>query len=127
LEEALAVAASEPETVDIRSGRDARLIASLPLDGGFRTRHGASYRVIHRRELVDVLAAAVAASDDIALHLDTPLHEFAAHANGITVLGEHNKEAVEFRGSALVGADGIRSHIRSIMPTAHSAQPSGRT
>ena len=74
-------------------------------------RYGAPYWSIHRGDLQSALAEAVRKERDVALELGARLEEFAAHINGVSVLGRRGSQVLDERGIALIGADGIWSTV----------------
>jgi salicylate hydroxylase len=128
LDAALAPLAVEPAAIEIRSGHNGRVIAAIPLGERARKRYGFPYRTIHRADLQSVLLAAVSDHAEIDLQLGAELVEFAAHARGLTAMLQHGDgSANDLPAAALVGADGIRSRIRAVMPGARPLQPARRT
>jgi salicylate hydroxylase len=127
LDAALAAVAVEPEAIDVRSGRDGKDIVSMPLGEAFRTRYGTPYRVIRRTDLIAVLNRAAVGYEDIDLNYNASFGEFAAHLNGVTAHADIDGRPREFRGFALLAADGINSHVRFVMPRSRPAVYSGRT
>jgi salicylate hydroxylase len=68
--------------------------------------------VIHRGDLQAALRDAVAAAPDITVHFGAKVEEFAVHDGGVTVVASRVMQSVEERGIALIGADGLWSHVR---------------
>ncbi len=107
----LASSVTTPEAIRVMSGGSAREIARVPLGSMAERRYGAPYWIVHRGDLQAALAAAAQATPDVDLKLGVRVEEFAAHVNGVSVLGRHQKTMIDERGMALVGADGIWSTI----------------
>lgn len=85
------------------------VITEIPVDEVFRMRFGNPYAVVHRADLHGVLLRACRASDLIELRTDTPVvgyEQDGTSATAITAAGER------IAGSALIGADGLRSAVR---------------
>jgi salicylate hydroxylase len=110
-----------PEELSVTNARTARVLARAPLAGAAEKRYGAPYWVIHRGDLQAVLLAAVRANPAISIHLGTRVDDFASHKQGVTVSILASGRAVEERGIALIGADGLWSSLRKRM--GHSAEP----
>lgn len=127
LEHEVAGIATEPRAIDVLSGRNGGRIASIPLGEPFRQRFGLPYRLVHRADLLAILAAAAREQGEIELKTATPLVEFAAHSNGVSVMSECGGEEAEYRGAALIAADGVRSMVRTAMPGGKPAKSIGRT
>jgi len=78
------------------------------LDSEFVTRFGASYRVIHRGDLLSTLLRACEAQDAIAIETATLVQSFSDSGTSVEVQTRKGART----GSALIGADGIRSAVR---------------
>jgi len=111
LRERLASVAVAPHAIRVMAGGSAREIARIPLGDEMERRYGAPYWSLHRGDLQSALAEAVRSELDIRLELGVRLEEFAAHVNGVTVLGRRGMQVVDDRGIALIGADGIWSTV----------------
>jgi salicylate hydroxylase len=112
LRERLAAHVSAPEDLTVANARTGRVLARAPLGAAAEQRYGAPYWIIHRGDLQSVLLEAVQANPDIVLRLGTRVDDFAAHSDGITVAAHSQRETIEERGVALVGADGLWSRLR---------------
>ncbi len=96
--------------VDALDGHEATRVATgRPL---FRERFKYPYIVIHRVDLHRVLLDACARSDLIDLIPDAMVTGFAEERDRIVVRTEDGRS---FTGTALIGADGVRSRIRAQM------------
>jgi 2-polyprenyl-6-methoxyphenol hydroxylase-like FAD-dependent oxidoreductase len=121
LGEALYPRVVAPEELRVMHAQSARVLARAPLGAAAEERYGAPYWVIHRGDLQAVLLEAVHANPDIALHLGTRVEDFAPHRNGVTVSVLSAQRASEERGIALIGADGLWSHLRRRL--GHRSEP----
>ncbi len=110
-----------PEELRVVNAQTARVLAHAPLGAQAEQRYGAPYWMIHRGDLQAVLFDAVEAHPDISLHLGTRVEDFAVHVNGITVAAMAPKGPFEAHGAALIGADGLWSHMRARL--GHHAPP----
>jgi salicylate hydroxylase len=110
-----------PEELLVWNARSGRVLAQAPLGAAASERYGAPFWVIHRGDLQTALIEAVAAMPDIALQLGTRVEHLASHDNGVTVAALRGGRAVEERGIALIGADGLWSTVRSRL--GHRVQP----
>ncbi|HVZ51215.1 MAG TPA: FAD-dependent monooxygenase [Pseudolabrys sp.] len=99
-----------PQGIRVMSGGSGREIVRIPLSDAEK-RYGAPFWVVHRGDLQAALADTARASLDLTLKLGTRVEEFAAHANGVSVLARGPRQVTDERGSALIGADGIWSTI----------------
>jgi salicylate hydroxylase len=115
-----------PHAIRVMSAGSGREIVRIPLAGA-ETTYGAPFWVLHRADLQSTLVSAVQASMDITLKLATRLEDFATHIKGVSVLGRQEKQVVDERGIALVGADGIWSNVAARLKRQRPAQFSHRT
>jgi 3-hydroxybenzoate 6-monooxygenase len=76
----------------------------------FRQRFKHPYIIIHRIDLHNVLLDACRRDPLITLEADTMVTRFADHGDRVTVTTEDGRS---FEGTALIGADGIRSRTRA--------------
>jgi salicylate hydroxylase len=102
-----------PQELTVANARSGRVLARAPLGAAVEERYRAPYWIIHRGDLQSVLLEAVRANPDIVLRLGTSVDDFATHSNGVTVAAHSPREAVEERGVALIGADGLWSRLRA--------------
>ncbi len=126
LEAAISSVAAEPKSIDIHSWRGGRIVR-LPLGQRFAKRYRMPYRTVHRADLLQALVEAADAHSQIELMFGWELVEFALHPQGLTVLAHQDGTHREFAADALIGADGIGSFIRSVMPNARPRVPTGRS
>ncbi|MDE2363041.1 MAG: FAD-dependent monooxygenase [Hyphomicrobiales bacterium] len=117
--------ATAPEAVDIRSSRDASVIATAPV-GESEKRWGAPYFVSHRADLLSALVETATARPNIEIRLGCGLDGWQASADSVTV---HVEGRPDIQGAALIGADGLRSRVRDGLGLATPDGPrySGRT
>ncbi len=111
LRERLASVAVAPQAIRVMAGGSAREIVRIPLGEEAERRYGAPYWSIHRGDLQSALADAVRSELDAKLELGVRVEEFAAHVNGVSVLGKRGMQVLDERGIALIGADGIWSTV----------------
>jgi salicylate hydroxylase len=112
LRERLASHATAPEELTVANARSGHVLARAPLGAAVAQRYGAPYWIIHRGDLQSALFEAVQANPDIVLRMGTRVDDFATHGDGITVAAHSQRETVEERGVALIGADGLWSRLR---------------
>jgi salicylate hydroxylase len=101
-----------PEAIRVIEARSGRDIVRIPL-GDAAQRYGAPYWVIHRADLQAVLAVSAGESPDITLRLGTRVEDFAIHRHGITIQARDAQGLRDEQGSALIGADGLWSTLRT--------------
>jgi len=111
LRDRLAAVAVAPQAIRVMAGGSAREIVRIPLGDEVQRRYGAPYWSLHRGDLQSALAEAVRSELDVAFELGVRVEEFAAHVNGVSVLGRRDTQVFDERGIALIGADGIWSTI----------------
>ena len=106
----LAEKASLPSEIVVRQGASARVLARMPLGTWIAERHGAPYWVVHRRDLQTALLAAVRAEPAIEVVTGFAVTEIVAGGDHVEVRDADGSVA---RGPILIGADGIRSRVRT--------------
>jgi 2-polyprenyl-6-methoxyphenol hydroxylase-like FAD-dependent oxidoreductase len=105
-------------------GTTGETVAQMPLTGAYRERFHNPYAVVHRCDLYQPLLEACRASDRIELRSGQDVvayEQTASHATAVTRGGER------FTGTALIGADGIRSPIRAQLVGDGPPRVSGHT
>jgi 2-polyprenyl-6-methoxyphenol hydroxylase-like FAD-dependent oxidoreductase len=109
LSEAVKRLAVFPENLIMMDSITAQEVTRIPLGQGFIDRFAQPYAVIHRADLHGVLVDACRASDRISLETSTKVVWFEQTADGVTVTAENGRN---YRGAALIGADGLWSTVR---------------
>ncbi len=114
LGDALDAAALLPERIVIRRIRDGAELAALPLQGATE-RWGAPFRLFHRADLQQLQLAAARRNDAISIRVNARVGDFEEGEGAVClrVHGERGPEDME--AAALVGADGVRSSVRSFL------------
>jgi len=79
--------------------------------------------MLHRADLFAVLKAAIDANDPEAVKLASRVVRYEQDGQGVTV---HLEDGGEVSGTALIGADGLRSAIRAQMVDAAAPRKTGR-
>ncbi len=126
LDQAIAMAALEPVSIDVRNGITAAKIVSIPV-ASFTARYGFPYRVIHRSDLQGILAAAVRRHPDIKLILGATLGDVLARDDALFVRTKRKEGNEVLKAAGIVGADGVWSATRSRIAGAREGRPTGRT
>ncbi|MBB4569686.1 FAD-dependent monooxygenase [Rhizobium leucaenae] len=106
----------EPAEVRLVSGSSLRLLASVPCGSFARERWGSPYGAVHRATLQKALLAAVTANPLCELHLGR-----AIDVTDRQVLDAAIREDVDM----IIGADGVWSRTRALVPSAPSPHFSG--
>lgn len=116
LASALADIAFLPEGVEMRQYRDGRVLSSAALGAGAHAHFGFPYYHVHRADLMDVLVGAARAQPTIRLHLNARVASVTQNSGGVRV----SVGGASHEGAMLVGADGIRSVVRTALFGAES-------
>jgi 3-hydroxybenzoate 6-monooxygenase len=116
---ALAVFPNNLIMMDSITGQE---VTRVPLGDKFRKRFKHPYALIHRADLHKVLLEACKKSDRIRLDASQKVVKVEETSDGIVVRTESGKE---YRGAALIGADGIWSSIREIVVGDGKPKPAG--
>lgn len=108
-----------------REGRDwatGAVLQRIPLGPGYAEKFGAPYYHVHRADLLSLLTGAVEAEPAIDLRLNSQVTGLAQDDTSVTVdLGDGGR----LRGEVLIGADGIRSAVRTALYGPDSPQFTG--
>lgn len=112
LDDAVLRAGFQPAAAELRFGKSGQQIFSAPLGDWAVQRWGAPYVHIHRADLIDILARALAQNAPRAVRLGIGAARYAqSHASvGLTL---DNGETIEC--DVIIGADGIHSALRAQM------------
>ena len=73
-------------------------------------RHGVPYYVLHRADFLDILERKVRALNANVIHLNSTVEGFAESADGVEIRLSDGRTVT---GDVLIGADGIKSAVRS--------------
>lgn len=99
-------------------------ITRIPLDGLFRERFGNPYAVVHRGELHGVFLDACKASELIELRTHSGVEQYEQDGSSVTAI---LSGAEQVKGTALIGADGLWSNVRSQLAADGPPRVSGHT
>jgi salicylate hydroxylase len=87
-----------------------------------RERWGAPYLAAHRADLAAALLRRAQARPAISIRFGAEVTNFAAHSNGVTASVTAGGRIAEHEGIFLIGADGVRSKVRSEISGAEPIQ-----
>ncbi|MFI6101671.1 FAD-dependent monooxygenase [Lentzea sp. NPDC051213] len=92
----------------LRCGVSGSLIASLSLGSGFQERFG-TYAVVHRNDVLTPLLDACQDNEFVDLRVSSGVESYTQDSSGVVAVLRSGNVV---RGSALIGADGLRSAVR---------------
>ncbi|WP_298422497.1 FAD-dependent monooxygenase [Rhodoblastus sp.] len=111
-----------PRFVRLRRNSDGADLARVPLDDA-ESRWGAPYIGVHRADLLAALVDRARANDLIEITNDSTLTGFIQDERGVAVTFRFDGEFRRASGAALIGADGVRSMVRSRMFPGEADKP----
>ncbi len=88
---------------------DETLVGRIPTGAAFRARFGNPYAVIHRADVHGSLLEGAIATDRIEVATSTQVQRIEQDETGVTVF---DARGGSHRGTALIGADGVKSAVR---------------
>ena len=109
--EALAPIVFLPDGVEMRAWRSGQLISTSRLGTNVRETYGSPYYHVHRADLMAVLLDAARSDARIQLHTHARVDCVRQSQDAVVV----EVDGREHMGAALVGADGIRSLVRTTL------------
>ena len=112
LKEALAPLIFEPEGKIIRMWNTGETRPLFDLGTESIRLYGYPYFMLHRADLLDVLAAAIRSEKPDAIHLNARCVEYRQDDKGVSLKFQNGETA---RGDILIGADGIHSQARETL------------
>ena len=112
LEEAVAAVAFQPDGNEMRIGATGARVFEIKTDAAAMARWGAPYLQIHRADLLDILAGALAERAPEAVRTNALVSGYRQEDGHAVAVLESGEEA---GGDVLVGADGIHSAVRAQM------------
>ena len=116
-----------PHAIIMMNATKGSRLARIPLGFDIQDKYDAHYIVIHRADLQDILLTACEEHPDISINYDEEVTDAAIHKNGITALIQSTGKIREEVGDLLIGADGVRSRVRSDILQLDNAHYSGKT
>ena len=109
LDHELAAVAAAPDRLQVRSALSGAELGALALGARSLERYGAPYLTAHRADVHRILCRTAYNTANIQIHLGHPLAGFSDDGQVVTlntVCGQ------QIEGDALLGADGVWSHVR---------------
>jgi salicylate hydroxylase len=119
----LAKHVSVPEEIVVHRGASGRVLTRMPLGKWIEERHGAPYWVVHRRDLQTALLDCVRSTPGITIETGFAITDVADNGGHVVVRSSTGATA---RGPVLVGADGIRSRVRTALASDAQLRFSGK-
>ncbi|GGZ98126.1 monooxygenase [Arenicella chitinivorans] len=100
-----------PGAAVFRHGISGAQFHSAELGASYASRYGAPYYHLHRAHLQQVLVDAVRQESSIEIHMNSRVETFKADVNHVRV----RAGSLQLEADCLIGADGIRSAVRTQM------------
>jgi salicylate hydroxylase len=101
-----------PDYQVVRHYKTGRVLADVPRGERLRETYGERYYVVHRADLHGLLARSVLVNDPDAIRTSARLAHLEQGAGSVTARFARGLTA---RGDFLIGADGVRSLVRSLL------------
>ncbi len=127
LERQIKAVSTAPLSITVNSAATGKPIVEIPLGHEIKKKYGQPYLVIHRADLQEILHKACQDDPDIDIRLGVQVRDAVLHPNGISILADSASGTRNYRGIALIGADGVHSVIRRECFESKSAHPTGTT
>ena len=121
--------ASEPENIRIRSASNGADLARVPLGRTIEARQGAPYLVVHRADLQKALYEKAHSMPNIEFYFGQKFDSVFEEQKGLLKIANILKDGspANHTASGLIGADGVWSKVREMLPGHETAQFSGKT
>ena len=125
--ESLEPHAYRPDNLRIWSGASGRQLATVRLGSYLKDRHGHPFWQIHRADLQQVLLDKALSTDGISLKLGCEVVDLTASPyDHLTCIFQNEHETGHHNCKALIGADGVWSKVRRLVPGHENAHFSGQ-
>lgn len=124
---ALSRVAVTPKDIRVHSVRAGGEVVRAAVGDAAEARWGAPFWVIHRADLLAALADAVRAERSIELILDARFRDASPTPEAIVVHTTIAGEFCDLSADGLIGADGVRSRVRTKLRSGPTARYTGRT
>jgi salicylate hydroxylase len=116
--DAVRAVAADPDALSIYDTPTGRVLSRMPLGAWMSARHGAPYLTLHRKDLHEALATAVAREPLASIVTGSDVAGFANNTGGVEV---QCRDGATVTAAALIAADGLWSTLRAAVT--HSAEP----
>jgi salicylate hydroxylase len=110
--DALTKRAVEPRELVVANAINGTELATMSLGAVMREKFKSPYLVCLRADLHETLAQIAAGHPGVEMRYGTMIADYTSGSDGITTQVERDGQIEEISGTALIGADGIRSLIR---------------
>jgi len=120
--EAIEPSLFDPPAIRIWDGPTGRELMTIPLGVRFARRFGEPYRVVHRADLQLALLSAAGMEPVIGIETSAQVSEVRQERGNVVVATDDGRTV---HGSALIGADGVRSTVRQHLPRGSDAEYRG--
>lgn len=110
LQQGLQAVAAFPDRLQVRSALSGQTLGTLPLGTQTIQSYGAAYATIHRADLHQLLLDAVRTCSEVQLNQGIAIDSYTQSDSVVLVRTSQGKD---IEGDALIGADGVRSRIRT--------------
>ncbi|MGE4373189.1 MAG: FAD-dependent monooxygenase [Xanthobacter sp.] len=115
--------AVSPRALDVRSGRNGATLARADYASA-AARFDAPFMVVHRADLQKLLADA-AEAEGCAIALDSELASLEPSARNVRAVVRQGQDLITHGADILIGADGVRSTVRSHLYAGRKGPPAG--
>lgn len=119
--DALQAISVRPLRTEFRLHDTAEVVSEIMLGDNHEDRFGAPYIQVYRPDILRILEARVRELSPAAIHLNKALERYDEDPQGVTL---NFTDGTSARGDLLIGADGIKSVVRSQM---HGYEPANYT
>lgn len=119
-------ATDQVTAVDLRRLSKGDFLITLPIGNYSRENWGAPYLAAHRGDMHKAMVSAIGYEPGIRVLLSANVTSYTKSDNGVTVTVDRDGYSRDIYGDMLVGADGVRSTVRTLIPGSKQAEPSGK-
>jgi salicylate hydroxylase len=109
-----------PAEIHVRDGISGNILQRIPLGANFEKQFGAPYRVAHRADLQDALLKCIKENPVVKLQNNAEVTNVSIDETMLSL-----KSGENFRGEAIIAADGVHSLVRNLT-SGHTGQTINR-